>query len=302
MDEEVHRNDLISAAVGSGKDRAQLQVKIEAATKGLQASETEIELELQRIEEALNQRDQAAVSLYESQVLEDLLTEKLNILEMKRNDILEEIRSLDCEIQRCEALLQRMSQITSMNDAFHIWFEGPYGTINNFKMGTMVPRNVDVTEQPTVLAGLILQTDTGFGQVALLLDTIANASNLQFKHYLIQPMGSTAKIIKADDRRTIYPLYIEQGPLIFFPKRNFNLALTGFLSCVQELGDYAASYDPTMTMPHRISFSESKIGDVSFVYGVDDEVWTKALKFMLTNIKWIVAWYTKHGRNFSQTI
>jgi len=34
---------------------------------------------------------------------------------------------------------------------------------------------------------------------------------------------------------------------------------------------------------------------MSFVYGnLDDEEWTRALKCMLANIKWIIAWYCKH--------
>lgn len=37
------------------------------------------------------------------------------------------------------------------------------------------------------------------------------------------------------------------------------------------------------------------VGDMSFVYGnLDDEEWTRALKCMLANIKWIIAWYCKH--------
>lgn len=36
-------------------------------------------------------------------------------------------------------------------------------------------------------------------------------------------------------------------------------------------------------------------GDMSFVYGnLDDEDWTRALKCMLANIKWVIAWYSKH--------
>ena len=48
-------------------------------------------------------------------------------------------------------------------------------------------------------------------------------------------------------------------------------------------------------MPYKIEVAESRIVDKSFVYGGDEEVWTHALKHMLANIKWIIAWYCKHG-------
>src|SRR6185312_15940009 len=99
-------------------------------------------------------------------------------------------------------------------------------------------------------------------------------------------MGSFPKIIRGDDKKTSYPLFIDSSSFTLFPKRNFNLALQGFMSCIQELGDYIATYDPTLSMPFKISVSESKIGELSFVYGNDDEVWTRSLKFMLANIKW----------------
>ena len=41
---------------------------------------------------------------------------------------------------------------------------------------------------------------------------------------------------------------------------------------------------------------EGRVGGLSISIGTAacDENWTKALKFMLTDIKWIVAWVSKH--------
>ena len=123
---------------------------------------------------------------------------------------------------------------------------------------------------------------------------VASKAAIEFKSFVILPMGSFPKILKADDRRTAFPLYIDSSTFSFFPKRNFNMALSGFMSCVSDVGDHVSNHDPTLSLPYKISTAESKIGDISYTYGGDEEVWTRALKFMLSNIKWTIAWYAKH--------
>lgn len=114
------------------------------------------------------------------------------------------------------------------------------------------------------------------------------------------------------------PLFLDNTSFSLFPKRNFNNALIGLFSCVQELGEYVREYDPTMAMPYKIFLDSNMIGSdlssslssgnasssgdlVSFLYGSNDEHWTRSLKFLLANIKWIVAWYTKHGKNIQRS-
>lgn len=253
----------------------------------------QIQLEEVRQEESVSivQREITSVKAYETKLLETLLMEKINIMEMKQQELLEDIRSLDMDTERMEIQLRRLSQLTCVNEMFHIWFEGPYGTINSFRIGYLRANDEK----------LIAQTDAGLGQAALVIDTIASCSKYRFHQYQVLPLGSTAKITKVEDRSSVHPLHIDQGPFTMFPRRNFNNALIGFLTCINELGEFVAAYDPTMTMPFRILVSESKIGDVSFTYGDDLETWTRSMKFMLTNIKWIVAWFTKHSRNMSIT-
>lgn len=271
---------------------------IEKKQEDLQKLECEIVEVQQQLQDLYNtqslsnmQREIISVKAYETKVIETLLMEKINMMEMKYTDLLEDVRSLDMDTERLETQLRRLSQLTCVNEMFHIWFEGPYGTINSFRIGYLRANDEK----------LIAQTDAGLGQAAMVIDTIASCSKYRFQQYQILPLGSTAKISKIDDRSSIYPLHIDQGPFTMFPRRNFNAALTGFMTCINELGEFVAAYDPTMTMPFRISTSESKIGEVSYTYGDDVETWTRAMKFMLTNIKWIVAWFTKHSRNMAIT-
>jgi beclin 1 len=201
----------------------------------------------------------------------------------------DEIASISQEIDRVTISLNKLLQINPLNDAFYIWYAGPYATINNFRLGNTQVKPIESNE-----------INSALGETALVLYLIAFKCHFEFKNYNIIPMGSFPKIIKLDDRsKTIYSLYIDQTSFSLFPKRNFNAALTGLLSCIQELGDYVASYDPTMTMPYKINISENKINEVSTVYGLDDEIWTRSLKFMLSNVKWLIAWSTKHSKTLS---
>ncbi len=199
------------------------------------------------------------------------------------------MRSIQDDLDRSYNSFDKLLQINVLNDAFYVWYAGPYGTINNFRLGNTSIKPIESNE-----------LNAGLGEASLAIYIIASRCGIDLKNYCIIPMGSFPKIVKVEDRtKTVYPLYIDQGSFSFFPKRNFNLALTGFLHCLNEIGDFVASYDPTMGMPYKINIQELKIGDISFTYGVDDEIWTRSLKFVLSNIKWIIAWYSKHGKSLS---
>lgn len=230
------------------------------------------------------QRKQFSRKVHSSQNLVEALTHKANQLECEHSAVLDQISSIDESIQISVANFDRYKQINTLNDAFYVWYTGPFATINAFKLGNLVNKPVEFTE-----------INAALGQAALVLSIITSRCGIQFKQFHIAPMGSFPRILRADDRRTSYPLFIDQGSFSLFPKRNFNLALSGFMQCIHELGEHISAYDPTLSIPYQIHVSESKIADKSFVYGGDEEVWTHALKHMLANIKWIIAWYCKHG-------
>ena len=106
-------------------------------------------------------------------------------------------------------------------------------------------------------------------------------------------MGSYPKIYRVADRRAVYALFTD-GSFSLFPKRKFNFAMIGFLYCIEDIGNYVSESDPTLALPFEINATEGKINNQSLLLGVDDEVWTKSLKLLLTDIKWIIAWAAKH--------
>ena len=174
--------------------------------------------------------------------------------------------------------------MNALNDTFFIWFNGPFATINNFRLGLLPFKNVDWAE-----------INAALGQAALLLHIIYTRTNIPMRRYTLAPSGSFSKVIKVDDRRS-FNLYHETG-FALTPKANLNRGLSGLVSVVYEIGEYILKHDPTLQLPYHINLTDNTIEKISYFWDKDDEQWTRALKFLLSDIKWILAWFTKHFNN-----
>lgn len=216
----------------------------------------------------------------------DSLSVELNNLNRENKELTELLASQSSAHNYYQERYQKLSQYNLLNDAFHIWCSGSFGTINNLRLGTVPNKVVDFQD-----------INAAFGQTALLVHIIASQcseyTNFEFKNYYIQPLGNHSKIVKVDDKRISFPLFLDQSSFTFFPKKNFNNALAAFMNCIVELGDFAREMDPISSLPYPIDLEENKISDYSFTFGNDDETWTRSLKCMLSNIKWLVAWTAK---------
>lgn len=81
-----------------------------------------------------------------------------------------------------------------------------------------------------------------------------------------------------------------------FWEPKFDQAMVAFLDCLQQFKDHVESKDVHFKLPYRID--KDKIGDSNGELSIriqmnHEEVWTRALKFMLTNLKWCLAWVCK---------
>jgi beclin 1 len=96
---------------------------------------------------------------------------------------------------------------------------------------------------------------------------------------------------------TSYELY-GRGEFSFgraFHNRRFDLAMLYFLECLRQLGEFAERCDPKFKLPYSID--KDKIGQVSVRLSYTQmDVWTKALRCLLTNCKWLLAFTSNHGR------
>jgi hypothetical protein len=135
--------------------------------------------------------------------------------------------------------LERLNSTNVFNDAFHIWYEGHFGTINNFRLGKLPTQNVEWNE-----------INAAWGQAALLLCTLARYKKFSFTRHRIIPMGSFSKVeLLSDSGGTIYELYGGGGGL-FWASR-FDKAMVGFLQCLKEFADYAVQQDSTFELPYK---------------------------------------------------
>ena len=120
------------------------------------------------------------------------------------------------------------------------------------------------------------------------------------------PKGSFRQIAKAmttadherGSRQVLHNLHSDGGGFSVFSRTtSFAKGLGLLLQLVGEAGAFIGAADPAFCLPYAVDGGgQDKIGGVSIVFGqVSDELWTRALKMLLTDVKWIVAWAAKHS-------
>ena len=87
-------------------------------------------------------------------------------------DFLEGRYSLLSSIAHGERRLQKLRRTNVCNDTFHIWYDGHFGTINNFRLGRLPSQPVDWNE-----------INAAWGQVCMLTTTIADKLDFKFNTY-----------------------------------------------------------------------------------------------------------------------
>jgi Apg6 BARA domain len=139
------------------------------------------------------------------------------------------------------------------------------------------------------------------GQVALLISTMEKKPNTGVKlRCEIKPAGCTSKIGVRHglaSTTTLYNLYYVDEAFQFFGKRNFNTALQHLVQCVSDIADVVRKRDRTIILPYPIeqkkvsgrnAIVEFLVGGVTIAHGIDDIEWTRAMKYLLTDIKHIM--------------
>ncbi|KAJ3080288.1 autophagy protein 6, partial [Quaeritorhiza haematococci] len=262
--EEAGQSKITDADVAMLKEKEEHALNV---LKELEKERAALQDDLRTVEDELKELDELEYSYWQD----------VNQLENELHAYENEKDSIKLKYEYATKQLEAL-KTNVYNDTFRIWHDGPFGTINGFRLGRLQNQPVDWTE-----------INAAMGHATLLLDTLANKLNFTFHTYRLVPMGSFSRIEKIDDK-TIYELY-GSGDLMkgmLFWNRRFDNALVAFLNCLQQLGDFAEQQDPKFRLPYRIN--KDKIGDTSIRLQFNqDEAWTKALKYTLINIKWILA-------------
>jgi beclin 1 len=105
--------------------------------------------------------------------------------------------------------LDKLKKTNVFNDVFHIWHDGHFGTINNFRLGRLpsVPVQWD-------------EINAAWGQTVLLLHTMALRLGFKFDRYRLVPYGSQSKLERLDDQSKELPLCVflySCAPSVFTP-------------------------------------------------------------------------------------
>eukprot|EP00051_Salpingoeca_urceolata_P014670 m.187142 g.187142 ORF g.187142 m.187142 type:complete len:456 (+) comp18152_c0_seq6:146-1513(+) len=252
------------------KEERMLLAKLES----LEETSTELKQELLRQEE-------------ESRVLaaqEEKYCKEYNEYQRQLEDYFEEQSSIENRFHRARERLQSLKKTNVFNDAFHIWHEGHFGTINNFRLGRLPSVPVDWSE-----------INAAWGQTVLLLHTLAMKLGFKFQRYRLVPNGSQSYLEAEGEPGKDLPLHGSGGFKLFSDKK-FDEAMVAFLDCVDQFKSHIESKEPHFKLPYRVV--HGKIGDSNGELSIriqfnQEETWTKALKFMLTNLKWCLAWVCK---------
>ncbi|MBN3271331.1 BECN1 protein, partial [Polyodon spathula] len=205
----------------------------------------------------------------------------------------DELKSVENQMRYAQIQLDKLKKTNVFNATFHIWHSGQFGTINNFRLGRLPSVPVEWNE-----------INAAWGQTVLLLHALANKMGLRFQRYRLVPYGNHSYLESLTDKSKELPLYCSGG-LRFFWDNKFDHAMVAFLDCVQQFKEEVEKGDTGFCLPYRMDVEKGKIEDTGGSGGSysiktqfnSEEQWTKALKFMLTNLKWGLAWVSSQFYN-----
>ena len=192
-------------------------------------------------------------------------------------------RSLDCQPRYAQNQMEKLRKTNLFSATFHVWHNGRFATINGFRLGRLPSAPVEWPE-----------INAAWGQSALLLSCLSKTIGLErFNKYQIVPYGSYSYIkVLADDK--MLPLYGTGGFRMIFDTKYDN-AMVAFLDClkqfadeVQRLGAFALPYD----IDPKGKIRDNNSGQwysIKLQFNSEDS-WTKACRYMLTNLKWGLAY------------
>ncbi|KAH3672823.1 hypothetical protein WICMUC_004045 [Wickerhamomyces mucosus] len=221
---------------------------------------------------------------------QERLLEK-NLQELKLRDSINKRDQMKVEYEYNLSLLQSLRKTNIYNETFHISHDGRFGTINGLRLGSLESIKVP---WPEINAAL--------GNVVLLLATIAARLNLKLEGYKLKPVGSTSKIEKLEidnqgkQKVIILECYSSGEYQIerLFNHSKLDNSMVAILEILKQILDKLLQFDDTIELPYKME--NDKIGNASIqlLSKIYDEEWTSACKFLLTNLKWILAYASAH--------
>ncbi|CAB4069901.1 BECN [Lepeophtheirus salmonis] len=172
----------------------------------------------------------------------------------------DDYRSLDCQFKYAQKQLDTLKKTNVYNATFHIWHTGHFATINGFRLGRLPSVPVEWPE-----------INAAWGQTALLLSCL----------------------ILADEKEL--PLYGAGGFRMIWDTK-FDSGMAAFLDCLSQFIKEIEKLGFGFNFPYEVDKEKAKIRDksseqffsIKLQFNSEDS-WTKALRYMLTSLKWALA-------------
>ncbi|KAM2483462.1 hypothetical protein ACFX1W_041091 [Malus domestica] len=256
------------------------KLKIEEEERKLEAAIEEMEKQNAEVNNELKELELKSSRFKE---LEERYWHEFNNFQFQLISNQEERDAILAKIEVSQAHLELLKRTNVLNDAFPIWHDGEFGTINNFRLGRLPKIPVEWDE-----------INAAWGQACLLLHTMCQYFRPKFLYRIkILPMGSYPRIM--DNNNNTYELF---GPVNLFWSTRYDKAMTLFLTCLKDFAEFANSKDQENNIPPEKRFKlpykieNDKVETYSITQSFNkQENWTKALKYTLCNLKWALYWF-----------
>eukprot|EP00977_Amphora_coffeiformis_P004928 scaffold1055_cov165-Amphora_coffeaeformis.AAC.2 len=261
----------------------------------------------------------------EQLTLQDRIQAMIQSTHHRQDEALEDFRSAMARRKHLTETSNLARESKALHDAFHIGYQGPFATINGLRLGAeatledyqgdeggtgtaILGNRGSNGSSNTVSAGSSTvkvpwsEINSALGSLALLLACLEQKphAGIRYKHEIVC-CGSTSKIglgRRDENQRgvgtissTYYNLFSDDS-FQFFGRRNFNTALQCLVQCVTDAAEAIQRRDPTINLPHLIERSnrDVTIGGLPVAYGADAVEWTRAMKYLLTNVKYLTTY------------
>lgn len=263
----------------------QEEQKLLAELQSLEREHDDLNREIDSVE--------AEIAQIDKQEQEILIKENLKSLEI--GSFFNQRDKLLAELNFNTDQLNKLRKTNVLNDTFNISHDGPFGTINGLRLG-----NIEKCLVPWQ------EINAALGQVVLLLATVTKRLNFKLTGYRLRPMGSTSRIDRiepASNKVTTLDVF-SSGEYQFermFISSKFDQAMIAIVDIMRQI---VANFESTssssaggeaLTVPYKMSGNYIENESILLSSKVCSNEWTTACKFLLTNLKWILAYTSAHS-------
>ncbi|KAJ6806982.1 beclin-1-like protein [Iris pallida] len=284
----LRRSELESYDVLGDADFLREKMKIEEEERRLQVAIEETERQCTEVKAEMQYLGSKSKLFKE---LEERYWHEFNDFQFQLTSHQKERDSILAKIEVSQAHLELLKHTNVLNDAFYISHDGDFGTINNFRLGRLPKIVVEWDEM-----------NAAWGQACLLLHTMAQYFRPKFQNQIkILPMGSYPRIMESNGTtyEFYFHFYARFGPVNLFWSTRYDKAMTLFLTCLKEFAEFANMMDQEnnvrpekwFKLPYKIE-NDKVVGGYTITQSFNKlENWTKALKYTMCDLKWVLHWF-----------